>query len=257
MGTSKPSTATTWPPTEEFAPRGYGALAGRWGRELEGFVRKVMAIVWKDLVAELRTKEIFTSMFIFALLVVIIFNFAFELRRVEIDAIGPGILWVAFTFAGVLGLNRAFVLEKDRGCLEGLMLCPVDRSAIYVGKLVGNLIFMTVMEAIALPIFAILSNMPILQPGLIPIIFLGTLGFAAVGTLFSAMAVNTRTREVMLPVLLFPIVVPVIIAAVKATGQVLGGKPLSAVAGWLNMLITFDVIFLVVAFLTFEFVVEE
>lgn len=224
---------------------------------MKRFTRKVMAIVWKDLVAEMRTKEIFTSMFVFAFLVVVIFNFAFELKRVELDAIGPGILWVAFTFAGVLGLNRAFVLEKDRDCLEGLMLCPVDRSVIYVGKLVGILIFMTVMEAIALPIFAVLSNLPLFLPELIPIIFLGTLGFATVGTLFSAMAVNTRTREVMLPVLLFPIVVPVIIAAVKATGQVLGGHPLSAAADWLNLLVAFDVIFFVVAFLTFEYVIEE
>jgi heme exporter protein B len=246
-----------WLPTEELAPRGYRVRVSRWGEGVKRFARKVAAIVWKDLVAELRTKEIFTSMFVFALLVVVIFNFAFELRRVELEAIGPGVLWVAFTFAGVLGLNRAFVLEKDRGCLEGLMLCPVDRSAIYVGKLVGILIFMTIMEAIALPIFAVLSNLPLFFPGLIPIIFLGTLGFATVGTLFSAMAVNTRTREVMLPVLLFPIVVPVIIAAVKATGQVLGGQPLSATADWLNLMVAFDVIFFIVAVLAFEYVVEE
>jgi heme exporter protein B len=173
------------------------------------------------------------------------------------DVIGPGILWVTFTFAGVLGLNRAFALEKDRGCLEGLMLCPVDRSAIYLGKLVGILIFMTAMETISLLIFAVLSNMPLFLPGLIPIIFLGTLGFATVGTLFSAMAVNTRAREVMLPVLLFPIVVPAIIAAVKATGQVMGGQPLGAAADGLSLLSVFDLIFFVVALLTFEYVIEE
>jgi len=133
----------------------------------------------------------------------------------------------------------------------------VDRSAIYVGKLVGNLIFMGVMEVIALPIFGVLSNLSVFRLALIPVIVLGTVGFAAVGTLFSAMAVNTRTREVMLPVLLFPILVPVIIAAVKATQQVLAGSSLMGIANWLNLLIAFDVIFLVAAFLTFEFVVEE
>ncbi len=234
-----------------------GWLTHSWLEEVKTFGRKSLAIVAKDVVAELRTKEIFTAMFVFALLVIVIFNFAFELHRVEMELIAPGVLWVAFTFAGVLGLNRSFVLEKDRGCLEGLMLCPVDRSAIYVGKLVGNLIFMGVMEVIALPIFGVLSNLSVFRLALIPVIVLGTVGFAAVGTLFSAMAVNTRTREVMLPVLLFPILVPVIIAAVKATQQVLAGSSLMGIANWLNLLIAFDVIFLVAAFLTFEFVVEE
>lgn len=246
-----------WRSTERVARSEAGPLARGWFEEVRRFGRKALAIVAKDVVAELRTKEIFTAMFVFALLVIVIFNFAFELHRLEMELIAPGVLWVAFTFAGVLGLNRSFVLEKDRGCLEGLMLCPVDRSAIYVGKLLGNLIFMGVMEAIALPIFGVFSNLSVFRLALVPVIFLGTVGFAAVGTLFSAMAVNTRTREVMLPVLLFPILVPVIIAAVKATQQVLAGGYLLDVANWLNLLIAFDVIFLVVAFLTFEFVVEE
>lgn len=228
-----------------------------WLTTLRDYLDKVGAIVWKDLVAELRTKEIFTSMLVFALLVVVIFNFAFELRQVDMSLMGPGILWVAFTFAGVLGLNRSFVLEKDRGSLEGLMLAPVDRSAIYLGKLLGNLLFMLVMEAFALPLFAVLNNQPLLLPGLVPVIFLGTLGFVTVGTLFAAMSVNTRTREVMLPVLLFPMMVPVVIAAVKATGVVLAGDPLSAAGDWLSLLVAFDVIFLVVCWLVFEYVVEE
>lgn len=228
-----------------------------WVAALRDYLDKVGAIVWKDVVAELRTKEIFTSMLVFALLVVVIFNFAFELRQVDMSLMGPGILWVAFTFAGVLGLNRSFVLEKDRGSLEGLMLAPVDRSAIYLGKLLGNLLFMLVMEAFALPLFAVLNNQPLLLPGLVPVIFLGTLGFVTVGTLFAAMSVNTRTREVMLPVLLFPMMVPMVIAAVKATGVVLAGDPLSAAGDWLSLLVAFDVIFLVVCWLVFEYVVEE
>lgn len=225
--------------------------------QLLDFLDKVMAILWKDIVAELRTKEMFSSMFVFAIMVVVIFNFAFELKQFEIADIAPGVLWVAFTFAGILGLNRSFVLEKDRGGLEGLMLAPMDRSAIYLGKMLGNVIFMLVVEVIILPIFTILFNLPLLLPALVPIILLGTVGFAAVGTLFAAMAVNTRTREVLLPVLLFPIAVPIIIAAVKASGAVFAGDSLAAVSHWLRLMVVFDTIFLVVAFITFEFVLEE
>ena len=221
-----------------------------------GFLTKMGTILWKDLRAELRTKDILTSMFVFAFLVIVIFNFAFELQRLEPEAIAPGVLWVAFTFAGVLGLNRSFVLEKDRGCLEGLRLWPVDRGAIYLAKMMGNITFILLMEAIALPLFLALSNLP-LPWELLPILLLGTIGFAGVGTLFAAISVNTRTREVMLPLLLFPVIVPVIIAAVKATGVVFAGDSLKEAGGWLNLLISFDAIFLVVAFITFEYVLEE
>ena len=222
-----------------------------------GFLRKILAIVHKDIIAELRTKEMFSSMFVFALLVIVIFNFAFELRVANVKQVAPGVLWVTFTFAGMLGLNRSFILEKDKGCLEGLLLAPVDRSAIYFGKMLGNLIFMSVVEAIVLPIFWVLFNPPLFSPALIPVIVLGTLGFAGVGTLFSAIAVHTRAREVMLPILLFPIVVPLMIAAVKITGGLLDGQPLSEMRNWLNLLVGFDVIFLTVSYMTFDYVVEE
>jgi len=224
---------------------------------LIGFLRKVLAIVQKDIIAELRTKEMFSSMFVFALLVIVIFNFAFELRVANVKQVAPGVLWVTFTFAGMLGLNRSFILEKDKGCLEGLLLAPVDRSAIYFGKMLGNLIFMLVVEAIVLPIFWVLFNPPLFSPALILIIVLGTLGFAGVGTLFSAIAVHTRAREVMLPILLFPIVVPLMIAAVKITGGLLDGQPLSEMRNWLNLLVGFDIIFLTVSYMTFDCVVEE
>ena len=222
-----------------------------------GFLRKVLAIIHKDIIAELRTKEMFSSMFVFALLVIVIFNFAFELRVANVKQIAPGVLWVAFTFAGMLGLNRSFILEKDKGCLEGLLLAPVDRSAIYFGKMLGNLIFMLVVEAIVLPIFWVLFNPPLFNPALILVIVLGTLGFAGVGTLFSAIAVHTRAREVMLPILLFPIVVPLMIAAVKITGGLLDGQSLSEMRNWMNLLVGFDVIFLTVSYMTFDYVVEE
>jgi len=221
------------------------------------FLHKILAIVRKDVAVELRTKEMLSSMFVFSLLVIVIFNFAFELRVEDVRKVAPGVLWVTFTFAGMLGLNRSFVLEKDKGCLEGLLLCPVDRSAIYFGKMLGNVIFMTVVEAIILPIFSVLFNLSLFRPLLLLIVVLGTLGFAGVGTLFSAMAVHTRAREVMLPILLFPIIVPVLIAAVKASNGFLQDLPADQIMPWINLLIVYDVIFIAISFMVFDYIVEE
>jgi len=225
---------------------------------LWSFLSKVWFITWKDLKAEWRTREIFSSMFIFTLLVIVIFNFAID-PGTDPQAILPGALWIAFTFAGVLGLNRSFILERENEAFQGLLLCPVDRGAIYLGKMLGSLLFMSFVEILAVPIFMIFFNLNLsgLLPGLGLVIVLSTIGFISVGTLFSAMSVNTKTREVMLPILLFPVVVPVIIGAVRATDRILAQKPLSDVIPWLNLLMAFDVIFLVASFLTFEFVVEE
>jgi heme exporter protein B len=222
------------------------------------FFRKVWFITWKDIKAEWRTREIFSSMFIFMLLVIVIFNFAIDPGS-DPQTVLPGALWIAFTFAGILGLNRSFILERENEAFQGLLLCPVDRGAIYLGKMLGSLLFLSFTELIALPIFIVFFNLSVLNllPKLGLIILLSTLGFIAVGTLFSAMSVHTKTREIMLPILLFPVVIPVIIGAVRATDRVLAQKPLSDITPWLNLLVAFDVIFLVASFLTFEFVVEE
>jgi heme exporter protein B len=173
------------------------------------------------------------------------------------ELITPGILWVALTFGGVIGLNRIFIVEKENSRLEGLMLCPVDRAIIYWGKLAGSFTFMLAVAIVVTPIFLALFNLPMFLPGLALIIILATLGFAAVGTLFSALAVNTRARDIMLPILFLPVVVPVIIAAVKATALILVGRPWADMLIWLKIIIAFDIIYLVVATLVFEFVVEE
>lgn len=225
-----------------------------------GYIRRLWAIVYKDLISELRTKELFSSMFVFALLVLVVFNFAFSPGTRELQlTMAPGILWVAFTFAGALGLGRSFSLEREKECIHGLMLCPGDRGIIFLAKFLGNLLFIGTVEAITLPLFAIFFNVRILPilPSLVLILFLSTIGFASVGTLFAAMAAATKTREVLLPILLFPVAVPVIIAAVKSTGRILEGRPLTDVVPWLNMLLAFDVIFLVICYITFEYVVEE
>jgi heme exporter protein B len=221
------------------------------------FADQVGAILWKDLISELRARELIGGMAIFALLVLLVFNFAFDLRVDNVGAVAPGVLWVAFTFAGVLGLGRSFVVEKDRGVLDGLLLAPIDRGAIYLAKLLGNFAFMVLVEAICLPVFTAFFNFGVVSLDVIAIALLGTFGFAAVGTLFSAMAVNTRARDVMLPLLVFPVCVPVVIAAVEATSRVFAGDLSGDRLRWLALLAAFDVIFSVLCFVVFDFVVEE
>jgi heme exporter protein B len=221
------------------------------------YLRALGAVVWKDLAAELRSRELLTSMLVFALLVILIFNFALELDARARATVTSGVLWVTFAFAGTLGLNRSMAVEKDRGCMDGLLLAPVDRSAIYFGKTVGNLIFMFIVEIIVLPVYSILYNTNLFIPGLIGVIILGSIGYVAVGTLLSTMAVQTRTRDVLLPILLFPVILPVMIAAVKASTGFLQGIEMAEITPWLNLLIVYDIIFTAVAFMVFDYVVEE
>jgi len=226
-------------------------------RPASTFFSAVSAIVWKDLAAELRSRELLSAMLVFALLVILIFNFALELDASTRRVATSGILWATFAFAGTLGLNRSMAVEKDRGCLDGLLLAPVDRSAIYFGKTISNLAFMLIVEAVVLPVYSVLYNTNLFNPGLIVVILLGSIGYVAVGTLLSSMAVQTRTRDVLLPILLFPVVIPVLIAAVKASSGFLQGLALSEVMSYINLLIVYDVIFIAVAYMVFDSVVEE
>lgn len=219
--------------------------------------RAIAAILWKDLAAELRSRELLSAMLVFSLLVILIFNFALELDIGTRRSVTSGVLWTTFAFAGTLGLNRSMAVEKDRGCLDGLLLAPVDRSAIYFGKALSNLAFMLIVEAVVLPVYSLLYNVNLFQPGLLAVILLGSVGYTAVGTLLASMAVQTRTRDVLLPILLFPVVVPVLIAAVKASGGFLSGAAMGEILPWLNLLIVYDVVFIAIAFMVFDYVVEE
>lgn len=221
------------------------------------FWRHALTITWKDTISEMRTKEIISAVLVFTLLVIVIFNFAFAASQQIMTLVAPGILWVTFAFAGVLSLNRSFLPETEQGCLEGLMACPISREVIYVGKMLGSLLFMLIIEAIALPIFAFLFNLPVFSLQLITVTILTTIGFVAVGTLFSALAVNTKAREMVLPILFLPVVVPIIISAVNASGLALSGEPWASLLTWLQIIVAFDAIFLVVSFLIFAFVIEE
>lgn len=224
---------------------------------MKRFFQDILTLLWKDLLAEFRTKEITVSILVFALLTIVIFNFAFEPGPGKIGLVAPGVLWVAFAFSGVLGLNRTFVIEKERGGLQGLVLCPVEREALFLGKAAGTFIFMCIMEIIMLPIFSILLNLPIFMPGLVLIAFLSNVGFVALGTLFSAIAVNTRARDFMMPLLFFPAITPLLVAAVKSSSLIISGEPISSVMGGLGRIAAFDAIFLTVSIFVFEFVLEE
>ncbi len=221
------------------------------------FLKAMGAIIRKDLTAEWRSRELFSAMLVFALLVILIFNFALELDARARASVTSGVLWVTFAFAGTLGLNRSMATEKDRGCLDGLLLAPVDRAVIYFGKAIGNLIFMIIVELIILPIYSMLYNTNLFHPGLLMVVLMGSIGYVAVGTLLSAMAVQTRTRDILLPILLFPLAVPVLIAAVKASGGYLQGLAFSELKNWINLLIVYDVIFIALSFMVFDYVVEE
>ena len=221
------------------------------------FLRAIGAVAWKDLAAEFRSREVFTAMLVFSLLVIVIFNFALELDVRTRQSVTSGVLWVTFAFAGTLGLNRSMSIEKDQGSLDGLLLAPVDRSSIYFGKVISNLTFMLMVEAIVLPVYSFLYNVNLFQPGLLLTLLLGSIGYIVVGTLLAAMAVHARTRDIMLPILLFPVAIPVLIAAVKASGGLLTGDDPINIRPWLNLLIAYDVIFASIAFMVFDYVVEE
>lgn len=223
------------------------------------FARRAWVVLWKDLLVERRSKETLNALFFFSLLLLFIFQFALGPDRERLAAALPGLLWLGFILAGLLGLGRTFVVERENDCWEGLLLAPGDKSAIYVGKLAGNVLLMLVVEAMLLLLFVIFFNIDITAalPALALVVLLGTLGFAAVGTLFAAMTTQVRARELLFPVLLLPVQVPILLGTVKATEAVLLGEPLGAVAHWLKLLAAADVIYVAVGVLTFDFLLES
>jgi heme exporter protein B len=217
------------------------------------------ALIWKDLIVEARGRETILAGAVFALLVLVIFNFAFDLRVENVAAVAPGVLWVTVTFAGVLSLGRAFARERDRRTLDGLLLAPIDRSALYLAKVVASVASMLVVEVVALPAFIGLFNLVVDLPLLMLALVLGTLGLAGVGTLFAAIAAHSRAREVLLPLLLFPVQVPVILATVKSLSAAIRvpGLDPPEIGQWLGLLVAFDALFLGLSVLLFDYAIEE
>lgn len=223
------------------------------------FARRAFAITWKDLLTERRSKEHLNSLAYFAVLLLFLFQFALGPDPARIREAAPGLLWLSFILTGILGLGRAFQAERENECLEGLLLSPIDREAIFLGKLLGNTIVMLLLSLFLLPLFAFFYNLDLWRylPSILVVVFLGIFGFAVVGTLYSAMTANMRAKELLFPLLLLPLVVPVLLASVTATQILLEGGSLGKAMRGLQLLVGFDVIFLVVGLLTFEFVVEE
>ncbi len=224
---------------------------------MKEFLRPLLVLVWKDILLEVRSRELVLSVLVFGLLVAVVFNFALDVTPQRVTALAPGILWVAFAFAATMAMSRAFVREREQGGLEGLLLSPVSRDAIFLGKALTNFLFMLLVELVLLPVFAVLFGFSAMSFTLIGTIVLATLGFAVVGTLFSAIAVQTRSREIMLPVLFFPVILPVIIGAVEASTRAIGGESTVGFGRWLPLLAVFDALFLVICPWVFSFVVEE
>jgi heme exporter protein B len=220
------------------------------------FLGTVFALVRKDLLMEWRSKDVVSGGLVFALLILVVFNFAFDLQAENLTALAPGVLWITFIFAGMLGIGRSFAIERDRGTLEGLLLAPIDRSALYLAKTLTNVALMGVVELAAFPVFVALFNVRPAWLDVALVAILGTIGFAGVGTLSAAIAASTRAREIMLPLLLLPLEVPVVIASVKATGEALGARPADTLP-WLQLLVGFDVILVAAAILVFEYVLED
>lgn len=221
------------------------------------FGRSAGAILWKDLIAELRSKEVLSAMLVFALIVVVVFNFAVELRLDLARQTAIGFLWITILFAGMLGLNRSLAREKDRGCLDGLLLAPMIRGMIFVGKMMGNLIFILAIEIAVVPLFVFLLDVPFYRPLFLLAVALGTVGFAGVGTLLSAMAVHTRARDVMLPIILLPVTIPLVLAAVRASRIVIDGRAAGEYWAWAGILGAFDLVLVAISYLTFDYIVEE
>src|SRR6185369_1033063 len=219
----------------------------------------MLAILWKDLLIELRTKETLALLLLLGLLILVVLSFAFDPTTPLRDAAAPGVLWVAMIFAGTLGMNRSLLRERDNECLSGLLLAPLDRGTIYLAKTAANFLFMAAAQLVLLPLFVFFFNLPLVATvvGLAPVLLLGLLGFAAIGTLFAAVSLRTRAREVMLPLLMLPLAAPLFIAGIQATTQILLGQATATIGHWLRLIVAFDVVFLVVGWLTFESVVEE
>lgn len=231
----------------------------RWSPRVSEFFRDSWLIARKDLAIEFRTRSAFLSAIVFALLGIVIFFFAWDPTAVTATDLAPGVLWVVFTFSGLLGLHRSFGVEQADRAIDGLLAAPVARESIYLGKALANLIFVVGVQAISIPAVALFYNLPV-GPVLLPlsgIAVLAAIGLVSVGTLFSAMAVNTRLAELMLPMLSLPFFVPIVIPAAQATAKLMSGRPVGDALPWLKLLLAFDIVFIVACMLAYPFTLEE
>lgn len=226
-------------------------------------VSETLSAAWliarKDLSIEFRTKTAFFSAVTFALLGLVVFYYAWDPTAVASIDLAPGVLWVIFIFSGLLGLNRSFGVEAADRAIDGLLASPVSRESIFLGKALANLVFIGAVQLIAIPALAIFYNLPLgpIALPLLAIAFLAAIGLVAVGTLFSAIAVNTRLAELLLPMLALPFFVPIVMAAAQATSRLLSGRPVTEAGAWIKLLLAFDLVFVVACTLAYPFTVED
>ena len=216
-------------------------------------------IARKDLAIEFRTRTAFFSAVVFALLGLVIFYFAWDPTAVTTTDLAPGVLWVIFTFSGLLGLHRSFGVEMADHAIDGVLASPVSREAIFLGKAIANLLFVIAVQLIAIPALVVFYNLPLGEVAgpLLAIAILAAIGLTAVGTLFSAMAVNTRLAELLLPMLALPFFVPIVIGAAQATAKLMTGRPVIEVAAWIKLLVAFDIVFVAACTVAYSFTLED
>jgi heme exporter protein B len=226
---------------------------------MRDLMRESWIIARKDLVIEFRTRSAFFSAVVFALLAIVIFYFAWDPTGVAAIDLAPGVLWVIFIFSGLLGMHRSFGVEQPDRAIDGLIASPVSRESIFLGKAIASLVFVAAVQLIAIPAVGLFYNLPLgdIAAPLAGIAVLAAIGLVAVGTLFSAMAVNTRLAELLLPMLALPFFVPIVLPAAQATAKLMSGRPVGDAFAWLKLLVAFDIVFVVACTLAYPFTLEE
>ena len=224
---------------------------------LPSLLRHVVVLSAKEWALELRSRETVPAIAVFAVASLITFQFAFDLRGPITTLVAPGVIWVAILFASLLALGRSFARELERGSLDGILASPIDPAALYLAKVIGNMTFILVLVAVTAPLSAALFGIDLFRPLLLLVFLLGSLGIASVGTILSAVAANTRAREALLPILLMPLLVPVLLSAVRGTGLVMDGRHWSEVQSWVSMLLAYDALFVALSAMLFHHVVEQ
>jgi heme exporter protein B len=226
-------------------------------RKQPRYFSAIATVIWKDFAIEWRARQLLTSMLMFSILVILIFNFTLDLNARVRSELSAGVLWATFAFAGTLGLNRSFALESENRALDGLLLAPIDRSAMYFGKVAANMLFMLVVELLTLPMYGLLYNVNPVHNGFLLVLLLGSWAYSAIGTLLSAMSVQTRSRDLLLPVLLFPVALPVLVAAVRASSAFLSGLEVAYAWPSISLLFAVGVIIPTLGYMFFDLIVEE
>jgi len=222
-------------------------------------IKQTLLLLWKDLLLELRRRDSLLTMFFFGTLLLFVFHFSFDLPPDRVAEMAPALLWLAFLFTGTLGLTQLFQVERENHCLEALLLSPLDRGALFLAKSCFTLLLMFLVEAVVMPLFWILFNLEgwNLLPQLFLVTLLGTVGFCVLGTIMSAITLRARARELLLPLVLFPLMIPVILATIRCMENIMSAGELGAAWSWLRLLLGFDVIFVTVGILMFDRVIES